>query len=145
MSLPDPRSGLVIGYSYLWHTDYEAGEEEGRKDRPCAVVIASRTEAGDLVVTVAAITHAQPADPLDGIEIPAAVKRQLSLDGLPSWLICAELNRFVWPGPDLRPVSRSAPGQFVYGVLPPSFMRLVFDRLQALRAARKLRAMFRSA
>ena len=145
MSLPDPRSGLVIGYSYLWHADYEAGQEEGGKDRPSAVVIASRTEAGDIVVTVAAITHSRPADPMDGIELPACVKRRLGLDALPSWLICAELNRFVWPGPDLRPVSRSAPGQFVYGVLPPSFMAQVFARLQAIRSARKLQAMFRSA
>ncbi len=145
MSLPDPRSGLVIGYSYLWHAEYEAGQEEGGKDRPCAVVIASRTEAGDVVVTVAAITHSAPVDPMDAIEIPATVKRLLGLDDQRSWLVCAELNRFVWPGPDLRPVSRAAPGEFVYGALPPAFMKQVFVRLHDLRGARKLRAVFRPA
>ena len=145
MSLPDPRSGLVIGYSYLWHAEFEAGQEEGGKDRPCAVVIASRTEAGDLVVTVAAITHSVPVDPMDAIEIPAVVKRLLNLDEHRSWLVCTELNRFVWPGPDLRPISRTAPGEFVYGVLPGAFMKQVFALLQELRAARKLRAVFRPA
>jgi hypothetical protein len=109
-SLPDPRSGLVIGYSYLWESDFRAGRDEGRKDRPCAVVIATRTEDGDIVVTVAPITHTRPTDPLDGIELPLAIKRLLGLDDAKSWLICAELNRFVWPGPDLRPISRERPG-----------------------------------
>lgn len=143
--LPRPKSGLVIGYSYLWEAEYRTGKEEGAKDRPCAVVIASRTEEGDLVVTVAPITHSPPADPLDGIEVPSAVKRGLKLDDQPSWVICAELNRFVWPGPDLRPVSRRAPGQFVHGVLPAPFMRQIFERLTALRGDREPRVVFREA
>jgi hypothetical protein len=61
--LPPPVSGLVIGYSYLWEAEFRAGREEGVKDRPCAIVIASRTEEGDIVVTVAAITHSPPALP----------------------------------------------------------------------------------
>jgi hypothetical protein len=48
VALPRPRPGLVIGYNYLRETGYRAGSEEPSKDRPCAIVIASRTEAGDL-------------------------------------------------------------------------------------------------
>jgi hypothetical protein len=142
-SLPRPVSGLVIGYSYLWETEFRAGREEGSKDRPCAIVIASRTEDGDIVVTVAPITHSPPLRALDALELPADVKRRLRLDERRSWVICSELNRFVWPGPDLRPVSRQRPGEFVYGTLPAAFMRQVFKRLTALRAERKPRIVVR--
>jgi hypothetical protein len=142
-ALPRPVSGLVISYSYLWEAEYRAGREEGAKDRPCAVVIATRTEDGDIVVTVAPVTHSPPASTQDGMELPAEMKRVLGLDTERSWLICAELNRFVWPGPDLRPVSRRKPGNFVYGTLPTWFMRQVFERLASLRAERKPRVVFR--
>ena len=72
--LPRPVSGLVIGYSYLWEAEFREGREEGVKDRPCAIVITSRTEEGDIVVTVAAITHSPPARPQDAIELPMDVK-----------------------------------------------------------------------
>ena len=137
MPLPEPRSGLVIGYAYLWHEEYLDGMEEGRKDRPCAVVLAVRQEDGDIVTTVAPITHSAPGDPHDAIELPASIKGTLGLDGARSWLVCTELNRFVWPGPDLRPIRRDAPGQFVYGMLPPGFIRQVFARIQALRESRR--------
>jgi len=144
-ALPEPRTGLVIGYSYLWEEEFRAGQEEGRKDRPCAVVIATRTEDGDIVVTTAAITHQQPRNPADGIEVPPEVKRSLGLDDARSWLICSELNRFVWPGPDLRPISRQRPGQFTYGTLPRPFMLRVFEHLTALRAQRRPVIVMRSA
>ena len=144
MALPEPRTGLVLGYSYLWEHEFQAGQEEGRKDRPCAVVIATRTEGGDIVVTVAAITHQRPDDPADGIEVPAEVKRHLGLDEARSWLVCSELNRFVWPGPDLRPVARQKPGQFTYGMLPRPFLLRVFEHLTALRVRRRPVVVMRS-
>jgi len=144
VALPEPRTGLVLGYSYLWEHEFQAGQEEGRKDRPCAVVIATRTEGGDIVVTVAAITHQRPDDPADGIEVPAEVKRHLGLDEARSWLVCSELNRFVWPGPDLRPVARQKPGQFTYGMLPRPFLLRVFEHLTALRVRRRPVVVMRS-
>jgi len=135
--LPEPRPGLVIAYSYLWESEYRAGQEEGAKDRPCAIVIATRMEDGDVVVTVAPITHRPPKDSRHGVELPTDVKHRLGLDEKRSWIICTELNRFVWPGPDLRPVSRSKPGQFAYGTLPRSTMLLVFQQLIGLRAERR--------
>lgn len=109
-----------------------------------AVVIATRTEDGDIVVTVAPFTHSPPAREQDGLELPAEVKRTLGLDEERSWLICSELNRFVWPGPDLRPISRRAPGKFDYGLLPTPFMRRVLQRLALLRTERRPHVVFRS-
>jgi hypothetical protein len=37
MAIPTPEVGLVISYGYLWHYEHQAGQEEGRKDRPCVI------------------------------------------------------------------------------------------------------------
>ncbi len=136
-TLPVPSSSLVISYSYLWEAEYRTGREEGTKDRPCAVVLAVREEDGDFVVTVAPITHAAPRDPSDAIELSRASERSLGLDDARSWIVCTELNRFVSPGPDLHPSSRSRPGQFVYGSLPRATLTDVLQRLTELRARRR--------
>ena len=101
--IPEPFPGLVINYSYLWRKDYMAGQEKGVKDRLCAVVLSRKIKGNDTVVTVAAITHGQPENPDMAVEIPLKVKEYLNLDSDRSWIICTEVNRFVWPGPDIRP------------------------------------------
>jgi len=108
---------LVISYSYLWHGEHRAGAEEGRKTRPCAIVVVAADKDGDSQVYVAPVTHSRPDDP-HAVELPAAVKRRLELDDSPSWIVASELNRFVWPGYDLRPVSRAKPKAFAWGFLP---------------------------
>jgi len=117
MALPVPAPGLVVAYSYLWHGQHLAGAEEGRKTRPCAIVVALADEDGDTKVYVAPITHSRPADP-HAVELPAAAKRRLGLDDAPSWIVTSELNRFIWPGYDLRPISRDNPDVFAWGFLP---------------------------
>lgn len=114
MPLPRPEPGLVLSYAYLWRHEHNRGREEGTKARPCAVV------------TVAPITHRAPADPARSVLLSAAVKRHLRLDRAASWIVADEVNRFLWPGPDLRPVSRREPERFAYGFLPED----VFDRLR---------------
>ena len=133
MALPTPAPGLVISYAYLWRDERRRGIEEGRKDRPCAVVLAIRDADGDLLVYVAPITHAEPDD-RRAIEIPPAVKRRLGLDVGRSWIVTDELNRFVWPGFDLRPISRAKPDVFHWGFLP---MELFGDLRQAIAERQK--------
>lgn len=118
MALPEPVPGLVIGYAYLWHDQNRAGLTERRKDRPCAIVVATRDEEGDTVVYVVPITHTPPVEEASAVELPPAAKRRLGLDDAPSWITTTELNRFVWPGYDLRPVSRAKPDVFAFGFLP---------------------------
>ena len=64
------------------------------------------------------VTHSPPERPEEAVEIPAVVKRRLGLDEARSWIVVSEINRFIWPGPDLRPVSRAEPERFEYGFLP---------------------------
>lgn len=131
MSLPPPRPGQVIGYAYLWAREHRRGIEEGRKDRPCAIVAARQVIEGREVVTVVPITHTPPDDPADAVEIPAPLKAHLGLDEVPSWIVVTETNDFVWPGPDIRP-GRD------YGMMPPRFFAHVRDRILQAHLRRKL-------
>lgn len=118
MPFPVPVPGLVIRYSYLWAAERARGQEEGLKDRPCAIILATANDAGDQVVTVLPISHTPPSNPLLAVEIPAAVKRRLKLDDERSWVVLAEANRFIWPGPDLRPLRPGDAQSTAYGHLP---------------------------
>lgn len=66
------------------------------------MVVAAVVRNGRTQLFVAPVTHSEPASPTDAIEIPANVKAQLGLDRDPSWIVVTELNRFIWPGPDVR-------------------------------------------
>ncbi len=130
MRLPDrPRIGLVLCYSYLWADESEAGRREGPKDRPAAIVLAWHDLGPSEVVYVVPITHLPPVRANEKIAIPAAVKRQLGLDDNASWIDVTELNVFVWPGPDLRPIRRARPGHdetpCFYGFLPRGLFKKV--------------------
>ena len=138
MSVPKLRAGLVIGYSYLRAREDRAGAEEGLKDRPCAIVAAQQIIAGREIATVVPVTHGKPLDPTDAIEIPAALKAHLGLDAAPSWIVVTETNDFLWPGPDLRPVSRVKPDTFEFGMLPPRFFAHVRDRILQAHLDRRL-------
>jgi hypothetical protein len=142
--LPTPELGLVISYAYLWSSEAEEGREEGLKDRPCALVLSARDEDGDTVVAVVPVTHSPPLRPEEAVEIPPAVKRRLGLDQARSWIVVSEINRFVWPGPDLRQVSSAEPERFEYGFLPPGLFRQVIERFKVTVAARRLRIVRRT-
>jgi hypothetical protein len=132
VSLPIPRIGLVIRYNFLWSHEKAAGKDEAAKDRPAAIVVATRNQDGEVRVIVAPITHEAPADPLDSIEISSSVRAVLGLDDHPQWLRLDELNRFTWPGYDLRPVPGSQ-RRYDYGMLP----RALFGRLRERLLARQ--------
>lgn len=118
MKIPDPVPGLVIRYAYLWSHEAKAGQEEGSKDRPCAVLLTATTKAGDKVVTVLPVTHTPPSDESLAVEIPAATKARLGLHEERSWVVLTELNQFQWPGPDLRSAPGAPDGDVAFGLLP---------------------------
>ncbi len=127
--LPQPFPGLVIHYSYLWRDEHLQGREEGRKDRPCAIVAAIRKSAEETHVLVLPITHLAPKDAADAVEIPLKVKQRLGLDDARSWVVLTEWNAFVWPGPDLRPAPGRDDRSFAHGVLPPGLFTIIRERL----------------
>lgn len=135
MALPRPRNGLVIRYSFLWREDAARGREEGDKDRPCAVVLSTKDKAGQTVVVVLPITHTPPRDLSLAVAIPADTKRRLGLDDDRSWIVVTDANRFVWPGPDLRPRKPGDTASVAYGLLPAAvYEELVAKFIAAVEA-----------
>jgi hypothetical protein len=131
MAFPEPAPGLVIRYSYLWREEHLKGQEEGIKDRPCAIVLAVANEDGDRIVTALPITHTAPRRAGDAIEIPPLTKRRLGLDDAKSWVVLTEANRFIWPGPDLRPLRQGDPQSVAFGFLPDGLFEEIRRRFIA--------------
>jgi mRNA-degrading endonuclease toxin of MazEF toxin-antitoxin module len=141
VSWPEPEAGLVIRYSYLWGSEFDAGGEEGVKDRPCAVIVALRQIDGTDSVLVVPITHSPPTDTASAVEIPLAIKKRLKLDAERSWVVLTESNTFTWPGPDLRPISGRADHSIAYGQLPQNFfveLRRQFVILERAKRSRRI-------
>lgn len=126
MSLPTPEPGLVISYAYLWRAEHDAGQEEGRKNRPCVIVLSVEKHDTGTQVTVAPITHSIPSANTPSMEISLRVKLHLGLDEERSWVILDEVNQFNWPGYDLRPIPGKK-GDIAYGFLPPR----LFENIKA--------------
>ncbi|WP_068877072.1 MULTISPECIES: type II toxin-antitoxin system PemK/MazF family toxin [unclassified Phenylobacterium] len=142
MAYPKPEPGLVIRYSFLWREQADRGQDEGEKDRPCAIIMTTEADQGDTVVIVLPVTHTPPAIPDLAVEIPATTKARLGLDDQPSWIIVNEANRFIWPGPDLRPRVPGDTASVAYGLLPAGLYTQVRDKLAKaieLRLARPVK------
>ena len=131
MPFPPPVPGLVIRYSYLWLSEHLQGREEGVKDRPCAIVLIAKSEEGRQTVAVLPITHTPPEKAELAVEIASSVKRRLGLDGERSWVMLNEANRFVWPGPDLRPAVRGDADSVVFGLLPYKLFEEIKNRFDS--------------
>lgn len=144
MVLPEPKPGMVIRYAYLWHDEHRQGQEEGRKDRLCVVILSAVKEQDEWMVTVAPVTHTTPRTRIEAVEIPLATKQRLGLDHERSWVVVSEVNRFIWPGPDLRPAHRDRPGEFIYGYLPPKLFSTIKQSLLTLAQAMRLKAVRRA-
>jgi hypothetical protein len=141
--VPTPLPGLVLRYSFLWSHEAARGAEEGSKDRPCAVLLTVANRDGQDVVTVLPVTHTPPENLDLAVEIPAKTKSRLRLDGERSWIILNEANRFIWPGPDLRPVPGDNERRIDYGLLPSALYDLIrekwlkaYDRRQVTQVTR---------
>jgi hypothetical protein len=127
-----------VRHAFVWSHEKAAGTDEARKDRPCVIVLMMASdESGQVRGGVVPITHRPPTDPDGGIEVPTSVRRQLGLDDARQWVIYDELNRFVWPGYDLRPVPGQA-GSYAYGMLPQDLYDRIVRGVLARNRARKL-------
>src|SRR5260221_6443560 len=91
-----PEPADVLSFAYLWADEAERGQEEGLKDRPVVVVVASIVSQKQTQLLVAPVTHREPPSG-EGIEIPPPVKRHLGLDRQRSWIVTTEVNRFNLP------------------------------------------------
>ena len=134
-----PFPGFVVRYAFLWSSEARQGRTEASKDRPCVVVVAIRRD-GDTRYRVRVLPISDTAhDAERAVALPAKLQRHLGLDADASWIVLDEANEFVWPGVDLRPISRSRPGVWSYGVLPVEVFDEVRARLQLIRDQRRVK------
>jgi uncharacterized protein YifN (PemK superfamily) len=142
VTLPVPLPGLVIRYSFLWSREARLGATEGRKDRPCAIVVATRPDLrGETNVVVVPVTHTSPTDTATAIELLPEVKAALGLDRRRSWVCLDEVNTFIWPGYDLRRIPGTR--KYDHGVLPEALFLRIRDGVVALHRSRRLRQVTR--
>lgn len=79
------------------------------------VVLATTQTRGGTQLIVAPVTHSVPDVQAAAVEMPANVKHDLGLDRERSWIVITEANRFMWPGPDVRPLQDGSP---LHGAVP---------------------------
>lgn len=135
MPTETPEIGLVIRHLYLWRNEHQAGQEEGRKARPCLIVHKRENDLGETEVFICPITHTAPSTPSQAIEIPQATKQRLKLDNDQSWIITSEVNRFTWKGPDVR---ETQAGQPSYGYLPHRMSKAIIEQVRDNSRSRSL-------
>lgn len=100
------------------------------------VTAVKRIADGRFRVRVLPITH-RTTEPSRSVAIPAKVKRHLGLDADTSWVVLDEVNEFIWPGVDLRPISRMKPGVWTFGVLPIEIFDEIRTKLREVVAQRR--------
>ena len=88
-----PRAGDMLRHPYLWARQSTEGETEGRKLRPCAVILALHIRNGQTELRLCAITTQPPQRNTNAVEVPEIEKRRAGLDGsIPLWVIIDEHN-----------------------------------------------------
>lgn len=129
------EAGQVYRYSYLWSSQFEAGEESGRKDRPVCLLLGANAASGALFLFP--ISTREPKDKSGSIEIPPAERRLGGLDR-PFWLIITEYNR----------TSADTPYDFItmrpMGRFSAAFLREIALRIKLLTAEIRIRAVDRT-
>ena len=143
MPLPKPEPGLVLSYGYLWKWQDDMGGDTGEKNRPCVIVLAVENDDGDTVVMVVPVTSQQPRPDRASVEIPAKVQAHLGLDGKRCWVVIDEVNKFIWPGPDLAQIP-GQPGKFHYGFIPPKLYKKIIAGCTNIAKAHRLRSVTRT-
>ena len=122
MSFDDIQTASVIEYQFLWKYEALRGESEGRKSRPVAVALRSKTETFDRLF-LWPITTKQPNRDIIAVEVPEIEKKRAGLDPLVrQWIVLEELNIDIIPG------SYVLEADAKIGEFSRSFFQLVMQR-----------------
>ena len=113
------QSGSLINYHFLWYRESQRGESEGRKSRPCAVVL--RLENSFVIMPV---TTKQPDSKNIAIKFPEIEAERLKLErGIERWVIVDEINTDEIPSYVMEPDA-------LIGQLSKSFARQLIEALR---------------
>ena len=90
----DFKTGDVFDYPYLWSWQYERGETEGRKERPCCVALVVPLSNGHHSIYILPITTKRPTDTQFYVQIPRMEIQRAGLNrDMEQWVIMSEWNR----------------------------------------------------
>jgi len=136
----EPKPGLVIRYDFLWKDEADRGQEQGNKDRPCAIVLATQPKPdGSRHVILCPITHSPPSQDQSAVEVPPKVARHLGLDSDRNWIKTDQINTVVWPKArmpfGIAPLENQ---QWTYGQLPQALGRNVLEQVRERSQSRSL-------
>ncbi len=102
------------------------------------VVVAIRKRAHGTELFVVPVTTRPPHGGDAAVEMPARVRQHLGLGGERCWIVANELNRFTWPGPDIRPARGGREIGPFYGKIPGKLLEQVRNRIDQIARAGKL-------
>ncbi len=144
MLLPSPELGLVVQYSYAFHSKTRNIGDAG-KNRPCliAAVFPDPDDPPKTGILYLPVTHTLPGPDDIGIELTGDAKYAAGLDGAKQWILVSQGNRDTWPEDIANLPGR--PGLFAYGFLPPATFRAVQAAFGRLFAQRKFNIVPRNA
>jgi hypothetical protein len=89
------------------------------------VILATIVREDHIEVIVAPVTTQPPRSEDNRIEMPSDVKRHLGLENKRCWIVLDELNRFNWPGPDIRPIRGRKEISPYYGKIPGKLLEKI--------------------
>lgn len=140
-----PKQGLVVRYDFLWKTEADQGQEHGRKDRPCAIILATTENIdGSREVVLCPITHAPPSRGQRAVEMPAKVAAHLGFDGQTCWIKTHEVNTLTWEkGRIPFGISEARKGQWAFGMLPQQLTKRAFEQVRFYARQRTLKTVKR--
>lgn len=127
-----PKAGLVVRYDFLWKDEANQGQEHGRKDRPCAIILTtSKNKDGSREVILCPLTHAPPAKDQHAVEMPAKVAAHLGLDPDKCWIKTHEINTLIWEKDHIPfGVSVARKGHWSFGMLPHQLTKRAFEQVR---------------
>ena len=137
----EPKPGLVIRYDFLWKEEADKGYTDGRKDRPCTIIVATKLrDDGSRDVIVCPITHSPPMSGETAVAIPMNMARHLNLDDEQCWIKTHQVNTIIWEK-DRLPygVVPAFKGQWFFGQLHKKLGAQAFEQVKENFNARALK------
>lgn len=143
----DPKPGLVIRYDFLWKEEEREGYSEGRKDRPCAIIVTTTPkDDGHRDVILCPITHSPPKIGESAVEIPYKMARHLKLDDEQCWIKTHQVNTVIWDKDHLPfGVTPAHKNQWAFGLLHKTLSMQAFNQVYDNNRKRTLKNVRREA
>lgn len=136
------RSGLLIWYPYLWARQQDGGETEGRKHRPCCLVVPRHDPAsGKTVLFLLPVSTLAPGPGQRAVAIPEIERRRAGLTHWKSgWVYVSEYNY------DIAETSfYYEPGAEPAGAFSQTFLKSVVAEFRAVLTQRRTARVDRTA